>query len=65
MVRLLLRLLMQRRHHAAYAAGYERGKQDGLQEGKRLAHARLLDLSRNEYPGAARVVQHFLRRSYL
>lgn len=56
MVKLLLRLLMQR-PNAAVAAAYQQGKKDGA----RLALDRLYDPSRNLYPGHARTIQQFLR----
>lgn len=69
MVRLLLRVLAHAaRRNRAFADGYTLGKQDGLEDGKRIAIRRVFDLSRNEYPGAARTIQSFIRsyfNSYL
>lgn len=66
MVMLLLRMLAARK--PLLQASYELGKQEGLEDGKRIAVRRVFDLSRNEYPGAARAIQSFIRsyfRTYL
>ncbi|WP_143277475.1 hypothetical protein [Bordetella genomosp. 9] len=39
-------------------------RKQGIEQGKRIAVQRVFDVSRSEYPGSARIIQHFLREYF-